>query len=238
MKKILVFLLCIGVMPVCAAELNENSDCEASRVDVGVDKSSQAWFGKCDGIKISGDAVCSSLSGNAGDVKQTRPPVDVTENAADINKNCWCKMTSPYQGVYWVFTGYSTYSDQWDKAQKLCVNGDLTGRAACVYRCGHLWNAAKMYENQEYAIHGFYTDENLLKVKRGLFASEVMETPCEIGISKLMVSTGDSFRLWAEQYTEHALVVQYNNEKCYIKLESGIGKLNVKYGTEIYHAVE
>ena len=65
----------------------------------------------------------------------------------------------------------------------------------------------------------------------------IPEIPCEIGISKLMVSTGDFFQLYAEQYTEHALVVQYNDEKCYVKLESGVGNLNVNFNGEIYHAV-
>ena len=90
----------------------------------------------------------------------------------------------------------------------------------------------------EYGHYGYYTDENLIKVKRGLFADGPLENLCEIGISKLMVSTGDSFQLYAEQYTEHALVVQYKDQRCYLKLEEGKGGLNIMANDTIYHVVE
>ncbi|MBP3397530.1 MAG: hypothetical protein J6K82_01220 [Alphaproteobacteria bacterium] len=64
------------------------------------------------------------------------------------------------------------------------------------------------------------------------------EQLCEIGISKLMTSNGYSFQLYAEKYTEHALVVQYNDNKCYMKLVPGGGELNIKFNDVVYHAVE
>ncbi|MBP3397765.1 MAG: hypothetical protein J6K82_02440, partial [Alphaproteobacteria bacterium] len=65
----------------------------------------------------------------------------------------------------------------------------------------------------------------------------VLETPCEIGISKLVTSKGVSFQLWAEKYTTPSLVVQYNDQKCYGKLEQGSasGTINVKIDGVVYH---
>lgn len=63
---------------------------------------------------------------------------------------------------------------------------------------------------------------------------------CDIGISRLMVSTGASFQLYAEKYTEPSLVVSHNDQKCYGKLEQGsvTGAINVKYNGVVYHTVE
>ena len=103
-----------------------------------------------------------------------------------------------------------------------------------------LWlvkNSTNDYHNA-YGVGFLGTAQELALYKTGLFFSGSPESPCQLGISRLMLSTGDSFALWAEKYSQPSLVVQYNDEKCYVKLESGAGKLNINFNGEIYHAVE
>ena len=235
MRKIIwTLLLCLVVMPLHANDygLSVTSDCET--INSTFDMSNQTWSTVCDEVLISGDAICSSEVAATGEVLKSTPSVSVSEND---NGNCWCKMTAPYEGEYWVSTGYATFGDEYGTAQYRCEQNDFV-RESCVWRCSHLWNQAKLYYNQEMMYYGYYTDEGLIAYKTALFADGPPEIPCEIGISKLMVSTGDSFQLYAEQYTEHALVVQYKDQRCYLKLEEGKGGLNIMANDTIYHVVE
>ncbi len=75
-----------------------------------------------------------------------------------------------------------------------------------------------------------------------LFATEipVEYKKCELGISNFKTSTGLSFALYAEKYTEPSLVVGYNDGKCYGKLETGraTGTINFNYNGTVYHLVD
>lgn len=234
---VVVFLCVVAIIPVQAIPFTVDSNCDVHSFETSFDNTNRTWQGVCDGIEISGDYICSSMGGGAGDTSVDAPPIDMSDNRASINRNCWCKMTSPYVGYYWVFTGYSTQVG-YGYEEPYC-HGELGAVAnSCSWRCARLWNQTTSGHNMEYGHYGYYTDDNLIKVKRGLFANAVLETPCEIGISKLMLSTGDGFTLWAEKYTEPSIVVRYNNQKCYVKLEQGAGRLNVKYNGAVYHATD
>lgn len=66
------------------------------------------------------------------------------------------------------------------------------------------------------------------------------EVLCETGVSNLKTSTGLSFSLYAEKYTEPSLAVQYNGQICWAKLEAGqaSNSINVNYQDTIYHVVD
>ncbi len=68
----------------------------------------------------------------------------------------------------------------------------------------------------------------------------VTQRLCEIGVGTIKTSTGLSFALYAEKYTEPSLVVGYNGGKCYGKLEAGnaAGTLNFNYNGTLYHLVD
>ncbi len=68
----------------------------------------------------------------------------------------------------------------------------------------------------------------------------VSERLCEIGVGAIKTSTGLSFSLYAEKYTEPSLVVGYNDGKCYGKLEAGkaTGTINFNYNGAVYHLVD
>lgn len=68
----------------------------------------------------------------------------------------------------------------------------------------------------------------------------VSERLCEIGVGAIKTSTGLSFSLYAEKYTEPSLVVGYNDGKCYGKLEAGkaTGSINFNYNDTVYHLVD
>ena len=68
----------------------------------------------------------------------------------------------------------------------------------------------------------------------------VSERLCEIGVGAIKTSTGLSFSLYAEKYTEPSFVVWYNDGKCYGKLEAGkaTGSINFNYNGTVYHLVD
>ena len=63
------------------------------------------------------------------------------------------------------------------------------------------------------------------------------EVLCTIGISQIKISTGGSFALYAEKYTQPSLAIKYNDGICYGKLEQGnqSGTMNFNYNGTVYH---
>ena len=61
-----------------------------------------------------------------------------------------------------------------------------------------------------------------------------------LGISQIKTSTGLSFALYAEKYTEPALAIEYNNGKCYGMLDLGraTNTINIIHNNEIYHLID
>ena len=169
---------------------------------------------------------------------------EVHENIEIITEEQWevdgkpqahtfCRMVYPYTGRWYIRVTFYNEQEPFMFGPYNCNLFVDAGSYNCFQEpdkeddpCGDEYVGA-MFPNEE------EREINLPKV-----FEPVPETPCSIGISRLMVSTGDAFRLWAEKYTEPSLVVQYNDEKCYVKLETGAGKLNINYNGEIYHAVE
>ena len=241
MRKIIwAFSLCLVVMPSRAATLQGYGTVE--RCFVEPDRS----IPTCDGtdyvdifldgvycyvveldcnIMVKTEAVLSPMKTKFAQIHE-----EITEPAIEYGNNVFCKMTYPYEGLYVALFSINNWSD---------LAADL--ECASLY----LDNAYDCYQNRDgddcefdYYYGSFYTTEDQELFLSALFATEIPEIPCTIGISNLMVSTGDAFRLWGEKYTEPSLVVQYNDEKCYVKLESGVGNLNINFNGEIYHAVE
>lgn len=237
MRKIIwAFSLCLVVMPSRAATLQGYGTVERC-FDVP-----DYSIPTCDGadymygmycyvvelgcnIRVKTEAVVSPMKTKFAQIHD-----EITEPAIEYGNNVFCKMTYPYEGLYVALYSLNDWSD---------LAADLD--CASLY----LDNAYDCYQNRDGNDCGFdsypgvfYTTEKQELFLSALFATEIPEIPCTIGISNLMVSTGDAFRLWGEKYTEPSLVVQYNDEKCYVKLESGVGNLNINFNGEIYHAVE
>ncbi len=197
-----------------------------------------SWATICDNQTIGGEFMCSRESGAFGDGTE-EVLLPVTE---DSGGSCWCRMTYPYVGV-WAYAGELPYSAE--DVYEMCSYGDRAH--PCKFNCRNLWindlcdadgtNDGGDCES-DYGL-GFEDEVSRDKYLSVLFATEwSKELPCEIGVSRVMLSTGNSFALYAEKYTERALVVQYNDQKCYGKLESGRGILNIRVDGEIYHLVE
>ena len=66
--------------------------------------------------------------------------------------------------------------------------------------------------------------------------------PCADGYTELRTANGLAFKAWAEQTTEHAIVLQRagSDTKCYVNLASGpaAGAINVKIGEDVYHTTD
>lgn len=230
MRKIIwAFSLCLVVVPSRAATLQGFGDIERCwKVSYRDIPDGSRWAANCGGTVVSGNWFCAQESGTLGDYAES-----LTAATAETEVHCWCYMTYPYAGIY-------VYG-----AKGIDLEYCNAKYGPCYHACAHIWIGEyceeKGYDSDCIAegYNGlFSTEDEQERFLRGLFATEIPENLCEIGISKLMVSTGDSFQLYAEQYTEPSLVVQYNDEKCYVKLESGVGNLNINFNGEIYHAVE
>ncbi len=96
------------------------------------------------------------------------------------------------------------------------------------------------WDNFNYTAYYYEDDEEPFLT--ALFATEipVEYKKCELGISNFKTSTGLSFALYAEKYTEPSLVVGYNDGKCYGKLEPGnaTGTINFNYNGTVYHLID
>ena len=167
----------------------------------------------------------------------TITPIDLAEYNGHRGPYIYCRMTQPYQGLY---VGQAEYPGVMP-AQEL---------TAC-YQLYYDANSYNCYQNpahadetcwDDFAFPAFWDADTQEAFLSSLFATEMpRENPCDIGISRLMVSTGASFQLYAEPYTEPSMVIQYNGGQCYGKLGVGlgVGTINIKTsdGT-IYHMTE
>lgn len=236
MIKIFISILLI-FMTYCANAVifTQETQCTWTPWDSSYSDNSGNWYSECDNVPVTGIALCSSQDGNIKDVSISKPTVDTSENRDENNIHCWCKMTTPYEGA-WVYRGVHTAKEGY------CDGSDPLGTSTerCSRNCGDLWlvkNSGNPWlDNYRYGFHG--TDAELTQIKNGLFTPVATEKTCEIGISKIITSTGGAFALYSEKYTEHALVVQYNNQKCYAKMESGHGHLNFRIDDIVHHLVE
>ena len=235
MGKFLFVALVFVTLCANADVFTADTVCTWTPWDVGYYDGAGNWYSECDGVQVTGVALCSAQSGSVGDVLMSQPVIDTSESRDENNIHCWCKMTAPYEGA-WVYRGvHGTKEKYCDGSGLGVIKSEI-----CSSNCAELWlvkNSGNAWlDNYR---HGYYgTAEELVAIKAGLFTPRVTETPCEIGISKIVTSMGDSFLLYSEKYTERALVVQYNDQKCYGKIEEGHGRLNFKIGDDVYHLVE
>lgn len=229
-KFFVAILLCLFVLPVHAATLQGVGDIVHCRPESHTN--AVCTTGGGESVNIFVDAICAKEQGELYSLHDTATPA-----TSDIEVSCLCKMTSPYEGRY-------VLVHDWGNDQLVPENSRLgMCKMECYYECTAVYsgfNCGLDYDTcMDYYPYGSFRDSaDIEQYLSALFATEIPQTPCEIGISKLMVSTGGAFKLWAEKYTEPSLVIQYNDQKCYAKLESGAGKLNIKFNGEVYHVVE
>ena len=151
----------------------------------------------------------------------------------------YCRMVKPYV-AHWVGHDDNPSVDHYsiDACGNLYPEYDY--RYGC-YQDGTLSHIYGMCV--DYFYYSAYLDEDEEgPFLTALFATEipVEYKKCELGISNFKTSTGLSFSLYAEKYTEPSLVVGYNDGKCYGKLETGkaTGAINVNYNGMVYHLVD
>lgn len=67
----------------------------------------------------------------------------------------------------------------------------------------------------------------------------ITESPCELGITKLATSTGQTFQLYSSKLTQPSIAIGYNNGVCYVKLSPGNANnaINIKFNNTIYHTI-
>lgn len=236
MKRLFVFVcFCVSPLVLCADVFTMDTVCTWTPWDYGFYDLNGNWFSECDGQSVTGISLCASQGGVVGDVSRKQPTIDTSENRDPNNVHCWCKMTVPYEGL-WVYRGTYTTLEQYCDGS----SSEAMFLEYCSVHCAEMWLAGNsgnaFLDAYQRGFGGTATE--LDAIKAGLFSPTSAEVPCEIGISKLKVSNGLAFQLWAEKYTEPALVVQYNDEKCYVKLDAGLGKLNINFNGQIYHAID
>lgn len=190
---------------------------------------------KCNAkIVIEGFISYDVPSGVTADTVDKREDITIVPQEqwyGDRDVYFYCRMTYPYEGLYVANINLPT-----------AMPGDD------VLSCGMMYDSADSYscfQNRGDADDVCWDDywgetSEFSIIISALFETEVIsELPCEIGISKLKLSVGKSFQLYAEKYTQPSLVVQYNEQKCYGKLEPGnaSGTLNLKFNDAVWHLV-
>ena len=79
-------------------------------------------------------------------------------------------------------------------------------------------------------------------LENGVCVEKTGPDPCADGYTELHTANDLVFKAWAEQTTEHAIVLQRagSDTKCYVNLASGpaAGAINVKIGETIYHTTD
>lgn len=163
------------------------------------------WWGITNGVRYEGVSICAAQGGAYGLEKQN--DIDVTAGS-----NCWCKITSPFDGMY-VF--FADYSYEGVSCEIHCDCGSEAGiEPAGVYRSA--------YET--------------MKLHNALLNSQKEK----LAACHLKTSTGLSLPLYDVKSTSPALhvlrdgVVYYGN----MELGQGTNTLNVDYNEAIYHLVE
>lgn len=180
-----------------------------------------------DGILVAGDAVWAQEVGEWADVVQSVHPVDKIDMEDNTEYGCWCRMRYPYRGN-WVFYDFDIGKWLWyDSCREYC---------SALWQYGDCGLSSVDCELSGYNLGMIFSMDELDVFLSALF-EPISESLCEIGISRVMLSTGNSFNLYAEKYTEPSLVVEYNDQKCYGKLEEGNGVFNVEFDGNIYHMV-
>ncbi len=166
---------------------------------------------------------------------------EVTPAVDNHSVSCYCRLLSPYVGAGYV--------------KRYGFNEDLSIREEsrldycktdCHVFCRYLWVGYDCGMSVDDCMDDvgsgyFSTNVKIEEFLSKLFATEFLsEKVCEIGINRLVLSTGNAFQLYAEKYTEPSLVVGYNDGKCYGKLETGktTGTINFNYNGTVYHLVD
>ncbi|MBO5740171.1 MAG: hypothetical protein J6R52_03840 [Alphaproteobacteria bacterium] len=147
----------------------------------------------------------------------------------------YCRMVKPYV-AHWVGV-YDNPSDR--TTTQACANLYAEEDS---YACYQDRADADDFCWDDFSYTAYYSKDQEESFLTALFATEIPTEykKCELGISNFKTSTGLSFALYAEKYTEPSLVVGYNDGKCYGKLETGkaTGTINFNYNGMVYHLVD
>ncbi len=148
----------------------------------------------------------------------------------------YCRMVKPYV-AHWVGLSDFHYADIY--AREGCGNLYAEEDDYACYQDRAVTDGP-CWDDFNYTAYSSKDEEEPFLT--ALFATEIPTEykKCELGISNLKTSTGLSFALYAEKYTEPSLVVGYNDGRCYGKLEAGnaAGTLNFNYNGTLYHLVD
>ncbi|MDO4423287.1 MAG: hypothetical protein Q4C08_00625 [Pseudomonadota bacterium] len=148
----------------------------------------------------------------------------------------YCRMVKPYV-AHWI--GHSDFDDSYAEVWSGC--GNLYAQEDD-YACYQDRAEADDFCWDDFGYTAYSSKDEEEPFLTALFATEIPTEykKCELGISNFKTSTGLSFSLYAEKYTEPSLVVGYNDGKCYGKLEAGkaTGTINFNYNGAVYHLVD
>lgn len=165
------------------------------------------WWGITNGVRYEGVSVCSSQ-------EATENYEMLDEISLDYGSNCWCKITSPFDGKYVFFTNMLHHN-----------SGDLCDLNC---KCGE----EIMYYDDILS----YSNVMIKNLHNALLNSQKKKAAA----CYLKTSTGVSLPLYDVKSTSPALhvlrdgVIYYGN----MELGQGTNTLNVDYNGVIYHLVE
>ena len=199
-----------GIGDTTAPEIN--SSCKTTAMDT----SNQTWTWNCGGDKVVGNYICSDKSGPSGDLQ-----TDISAGTANV-LYCWCKINLPYD-TYWVSAGEGYIPNG------ICQSNN-TG---CIYFCSSL----SVYDGE---VGNFGSQAEMDAYLAALQTSASQKQRCALGISLIKTSTGLSFPLYAEKYSEPSFVVGYGGGMCYGELSAGnaSNSINIQYNNQTYHLVK
>lgn len=207
MRFLLVILLCIVCVDSFAGYSdNEDFIAEERWDDFGYDSANSTWWGTTGGITYSGVAVCSAQYGSENMVQYE---IDTTPGGY-----CWCKTTSPFNGMFVHWTSLALYEGEIcvSMCAEMCVSEQPMGGAGLPAKAEHTMK-----------FHNILIQKPILK--------------CDVS---LHLSTGLVYSLYLEKETSPALGVRNGEQVCWGRLEPGQASpgLNIKYNGDVYHFVD
>lgn len=144
------------------------------------------WWGVTDGVRYEGVSICSSQYGNQ---LETENNIDLT-----TGDHCWCKITSPFDGMYVNVTGYQQ------------------GSCSDFCQCG---------EEEFLNSAGFFFEaEFIMQLHNALLNSQRSSVQ---PVFYLNLSNGVVLPLYEEKTTSPALHIMYGEKIYYGNIKSGQG---------------
>lgn len=162
------------------------------------------WWGITGGVRYEGVTICAA---EQGVYLEKQNDIDLTPG-----NMCWCKITSPFDGAYVFFSGYTS------------------GNAFCGDHCS--CGGIRFISPAGIGVSA----DNIMQLHNALLNSQKKK----LAACYLKTSTGVSLPLYDVKSTSPALHVLRDGVLYYGNMELGRGTntLNVNYNGAIYHLVE